>query len=105
MRRRDEEGPWNYFATATIHYGAVDGKRAKDGTLLYLKPGYYPDEKLPRDVVNYAKECPDFPRETTADQWFSESQFESYRTLGRHAIDHITPAGITTVEQFVTARR
>ena len=25
-----------------------------------------------------------FPHESTLDQWFSESQFESYRTLGRY---------------------
>jgi hypothetical protein len=24
----------------------------------------------------------DFPHQSTADQWFSESQFESYRSLG-----------------------
>jgi hypothetical protein len=25
---------------------------------------------------------PDFPHESTTDQWFTESQFESYRSLG-----------------------
>jgi hypothetical protein len=30
----------------------------------------------------YAGRHPDFPHETTADQWFDENQFESYRRLG-----------------------
>jgi len=28
-----------------------------------------------------------FPHESTADQWFKESQFESYRALGYHVAD------------------
>jgi hypothetical protein len=32
---------------------------------------------------------PDFPHESTADQWFSESQFESYRRLGFEIMDGI----------------
>jgi hypothetical protein len=89
MRSRDEDEPWDYVALGTINYGAVDGPGAKPGTLIYLKPGYYRDERLPKDVVNYAKERIAFPHETTADQWFSESQFESYRALGHHVIHHI----------------
>ena len=30
-----------------------------------------------------------FPHEPTADQWFSESQFESYRALGFHSLEQI----------------
>jgi hypothetical protein len=51
-----------------------------DGYILYLKPGFRGDE--PADIVGYAAESTDFPHETTVDQWFSESQFESYRGLG-----------------------
>jgi hypothetical protein len=90
MRVRDEDSPWNYVAIGTIDYEAIDGPSAKPGTLIYLKPGYYSsDDLLPKDVVNYARECSDFPHESTADQWFSESQFESYRALGCHVVDHI----------------
>jgi hypothetical protein len=38
--------------------------------------------KEPPEITQYKKLNPDFPHETTADQWFSESQFESYRALG-----------------------
>jgi hypothetical protein len=78
-----------YVARGTIRYSAVD-KNAEDGTLIYIKAGIYKDPWVPRDVYNYAKESLAFPHETTADQYFSESQFESYRALGRHAINEIS---------------
>ena len=82
-------GEGRYVATATIRYTAIDGPAAKDGTLIYLKPGCYNDDYFPRDVYNYAMESPEFPHEPTSDQFFSESQFESYRALGRHAVNEI----------------
>ena len=71
-----------YCAVGTINYGDVDPD-GKPVTLIYLKPAISGDE--PCDVFNYARTSTDFPHETTADQWFSESQFESYRVLGRNA--------------------
>ena len=73
-----------YCAVAKICYSAVDGKQAKDGTLIYIKPTVYGLE--PADVLNYAKTNEKFPHETTGDQMYSESQFESYRALGAHVI-------------------
>jgi hypothetical protein len=64
-------------------------EKADDGTLIYLKPAFYGSE--PRDVYNYAKTSPDFPHESTGDQFFSESQFESYRALGSHIIEQVLP--------------
>jgi hypothetical protein len=78
-----------YVAKATIRYRAVDGSAAKDGTLIYIKAGIYNEPTCPRDVYNYAQESPFFPHEPTSDQFFSESQFESYRALGRHAVNEI----------------
>jgi patatin-like phospholipase len=89
-----------YVTTARIRYSAIDEapteivngvERAKeiDGWLVYIKPGLYEGEYFPKDVYNYATESLDFPHETTADQFFSESQFESYRALGRHAFNEI----------------
>ena len=34
------------------------------------------------DVCHYANTHTSFPHESTADQWFDETQFESYRQLG-----------------------
>lgn len=69
-----------YCAAARISYSKVDGVNAFDGLLIYIKPTLYGLEPL--DVIHYAKENPTFPHQTTADQFFSEDQFESYRTLG-----------------------
>ena len=69
-----------HCAVGTIHY--PHGPR---GTLLYLKSSITGDE--PADVRNYAAGHPHFPHQTTGDQWFAESQFESYRKLGRHVAD------------------
>ena len=43
----------------------------------------------PIDIYNYAATNQMFPHESTGDQWFSESQFESYRMLGLHTIEWI----------------
>src|SRR5208282_2751063 len=63
------------------------------GWLLYLKASITGDE--PSDVEEYRRENLQFPQQSTADQFFSESQFESYRRLGLHvaesAFDHINP--------------
>jgi hypothetical protein len=62
------------------------------GTVVYIKSSLTGDE--PSDIVNYKKEHPTFPHDTTANQWFTESQFESYRRLGQHvAYSAFGPAG------------
>ena len=75
-----------YSAIGKIRYSAVDGAGAEDGTLIYIKPAIVESPYEPYDVYNYARSSKDFPQESTADQWFSESQFESYRTLGRGTV-------------------
>jgi hypothetical protein len=72
-----------HCAIGTIHYENVD-VNAPTGTLIYFKSSLTGDE--PNDVKNYKKSQKDFPHQTTADQWFNESQFESYRRLGYHEV-------------------
>jgi len=38
---------------------------------------------VPGDVQNYKLQHANFPHDSTAEQWFTESQFESYRALGQ----------------------
>ena len=45
---------------------------------------------LPDDVWQYAKLQQSFPHQSTADQWFDELQFESYRALGEYIGCHAT---------------
>jgi hypothetical protein len=68
-----------YWAVGRIKYNSVDGE-GEDGWLLYLKAGLHGTE--PMDVLSYAMAHRAFPHETTANQFFTESQFESYRMLG-----------------------
>ena len=76
----------SHCAVGKIEY--LDGSQ---GILLYLKASLTGDE--PEDVAQYHATQNQFPHETTADQWFAESQFESYRALGYHATHHsLTPA-------------
>ena len=62
----------------------------RNGTLLYVKSTLTGDE--PPDVLHYAARNPAFPHETTADQFFSEDQFEAYRALGEHIGDEVATA-------------
>jgi hypothetical protein len=102
---RPEEGAMaRYCAVATIHYDRVDGKGAPDGTLVYVKPAICETPSPPPvDVGNYAVASSDFPQESTMNQWFSETQFESYRALGEAVIEAMTGGGgpVGSFDQFV----
>jgi hypothetical protein len=78
-------------ALGRIVYSAVDvpidGRPVPDGVLLYIKPAVFDTD--PVDVRNYRSQQGEFPHESTGDQFFSESQFESYRALGSWTIDEI----------------
>ena len=56
---------------------------AQTGVLIYLKSSLSGDE--PDYVLDYKRRNATFPHETTADQFFTEEQFEAYRALGFHA--------------------
>jgi hypothetical protein len=62
--------------------GTIRYSNGTTGQVLYIKSTY--TRELPADLVNFRKESPTFPNTSTLDQWFSESQFESYRRLGQH---------------------
>lgn len=70
----------------SIRYDCVH-KDAQPGTLFYIKASLC--NSLPADVKHYAAEHKLFPHESTVNQFFRETQFESYRRLGSHVIDHI----------------
>lgn len=70
-------------AVGAVRYSHVD-PGGVDGTLLYIKPAIVGSENA--DVLNYRKAHPDYPHQSTADQWFDEAQFESYRALGYHIV-------------------
>jgi hypothetical protein len=75
-----------YWAIGRIRYSCIDGN-VQDGLLIYIKPAVYGSE--PGDVLEYKKSHPTFPHQSTADQFFDEPQFESYRILGSHVMDQM----------------
>jgi hypothetical protein len=84
-----------YWAVGRIRYSCVD-KGAEDGVLVYVKPAVYGQE--PQDVLHYRRSHESFPHETTADQFFDEPQFESYRALGSYIMDLMCGAEGSQVE-------
>lgn len=70
-----------HCVTGSIRY-PDDPPGTKPGTVVYIKSSLTGDE--PADVLNYKKQDPVFPQDSTTNQWFTESQFESYRRLGHH---------------------
>lgn len=71
--------PFRIIACATIHY-PEDKNDETPGRLIYLKPCDPP--YMTMDVRAYFNGHPAFPHDPTLEQFFTESQFESYRQLG-----------------------
>lgn len=63
------------FAVGSIEYGP-DHR----GTIVYIKATMI--RHLPGDVYAYKKAFPEFPHQSTTDQFFDEMQLEAYRELG-----------------------
>ncbi|MGP0088913.1 MAG: patatin-like phospholipase family protein [Xanthobacteraceae bacterium] len=91
----DAETDAEYHAMAEIDYMSADGAD-RNGLLLYIKAGYRGTESA--GVQGYAKAHPDFPHQSTANQWFTASQFESYRALGFEITDAILSRAVLECE-------
>lgn len=65
------------------------------GWLVWVRPAVLPGDAA--DVRQYRLENAQFPHQTTADQWFDESQFESYRKLGELSAEAAFGAATRTV--------
>ena len=91
MPRADPLVPGLYAGVGRIQFpegrSGRPGWRRACGAMIYIKPGAYTD--LPADVRAYAASNAAFPHDSTMNQFFKESQFESYRTLGSHVIERV----------------
>jgi hypothetical protein len=67
-----------HYSVGTIRYPG----ESDCGTLIYIKSSLTDDE--PIDLAEFGKRHPEFPHTSTANQFFDESHFESYRELGHH---------------------
>lgn len=90
-----------HAAVGRIRYSEVDGPDAPDGVIVYLKPACYGNE--PRDIYEYFKSKTAFPHESTGDQFFTESQFESYRMLGIYTMEQLCQRNAGNFPAFVRA--
>jgi hypothetical protein len=67
---------------ATLFWVCYQTEPKRPSLLLYLKASITGNESV--DVLNYHATHPEFPHESTGDQFFDEEQWESYRRLGDH---------------------
>jgi predicted acylesterase/phospholipase RssA len=77
-------GKITYAPAHLRELGLSDVLATTGGTIIWIKPALTGDETA--DVKQYGLQNPVFPQQTTADQWFDESQFESYRALGEQSV-------------------
>jgi hypothetical protein len=103
FRKYNEGGATMYCSVGQIRYSVEDPGKA-DGSILYVKPTIRGDET--GDVLNYERQHREFPHESTADQWFSESQFESYRALGEQEMSKIlTEPASSGTDPYTAAKK
>jgi hypothetical protein len=77
----DEKGQTRaHFVRGTIHYPETPSSDACRGVLLLCKSSVTAGDVQP--LRQFQQERPAFPQESTADQFFSEAQFEAYRSMG-----------------------
>jgi hypothetical protein len=88
-----------HFVTGTIRYPTPPGtpmparsadpkaRRPYEGTIVFLKTSITGNET--DDILHHRLAYPEFPQDTTLNQWFSESQFESYRRLGQQSGEEV----------------
>jgi len=72
------------LSLAHCSVGRITYSNGSIGHLVYLKASTTGDEDV--GIAQYRSAHSSFPHETTADQFFSEDQFESYRKLGQHIV-------------------
>lgn len=79
IRTQKDGGSLSHCAVGKITY-----RNGSVGYLVYLKASVTGDEDV--GIAQYHSAHPTFPHESTADQFFSEDQFETYRRLGLHIV-------------------
>jgi hypothetical protein len=81
---------------------SLEDRLDRTGTIVYFKPSVV--QNLTADVRQYAIENSFFPQQSTANQWFDEAQFESYRRLGQQcaksAFDNDTAKELSRITQL-----
>ena len=71
----------------TQRRGIGQDASAKEGTFLYVKSNMQKELSFP--AKGYKAKNPDFPNQSTMDQFFEPAQFEAYRELGFATVDTV----------------
>lgn len=77
----------SHFEFCRVLYPASDRDDAEIGYLLYVKLSLTGNEG--EFIRRYRLDEPEFPHHSTANQFFTEAQFEAYRSLGEHVGDKL----------------
>jgi len=87
--------------TRWLVLGRIRYADGSHGALLLVKPRRL--DRMPFDIVAYADRNPDFPQQTTGDQFFDEAQWEAYHqlglTLGRRIDRHALESALSIVDE------
>lgn len=86
---------------ARVDYDGRAGTNAPEGVIMFLKPTLGGAEA--EDILHYAQEHVTFPHESTADQFFDEAQWESYRLLGESIADRLFTAQPSSATEWTPA--
>ena len=92
--RADERVSQSHYAFGKIKY--CDDT---EGTLLYLKSSLTNSDR--QDIQAFAREQGAFPHDSTANQFFNETRFESYRALGEDVFNSV----VTEVTEKLSEHR
>jgi hypothetical protein len=76
-------GVLSFFSAGKLTYpdASSKDKDANVGTLIFIKTGVI-EQDLSADLLQYWKNHPNFPYDSTSDQQYDQPRFESYRQLG-----------------------
>ncbi len=81
ISKSDPSKPWGIdFADQGHAVGSIQYSDGQTGHLILIKTTLVAD--ISANLLGYKQANPDFPDESTADQFFDEDQFEAYRELG-----------------------
>jgi predicted acylesterase/phospholipase RssA len=95
--RQDPLEPFYWYAHAKISY-----PEGATGELIYIKPSDLRD--MPMDVRAYRNANDSFPHQPTYDQFFGESQFESYRQLGFSEMQELADKAESFADLFMLVK-
>ncbi|MGE7471986.1 patatin-like phospholipase family protein [Bosea sp. NPDC003192] len=91
-----------HYMFCRIRYPDEAGKPGTLGLLLYIKLSVTGNEA--ELIKRYHLLHPDFPHQSTLDQFFDEEQFEAYRQLGAHVMESLFSKPLVGDTQPATVR-